>query len=178
MREDFDTLSSWIWRYHYVSKNAEYMTRSAMGGRSNAMEHKPKVGVGVMILKEDKVLLGKRKGSHGEGEYAFPGGHLEHMESFEECARRETKEECGIEIQNIRFQFLANVTKYAPKHYVHIGLVVDWKNGEPEVLEPEACESWNWYEMDNLPEPMFAMCTIAIDAYTTGKNYYDIPMVS
>ncbi|HOF50487.1 MAG TPA: hypothetical protein PLH22_02295 [Candidatus Colwellbacteria bacterium] len=35
---------------------------------------KPRVGIGVMIFKNGKVLLGKRKGSHGEGEYAFPGG--------------------------------------------------------------------------------------------------------
>lgn len=36
-----------------------------------------KVGVAVMILKDGKVLLSKRRGSHGEGEYSFPGGHLE-----------------------------------------------------------------------------------------------------
>ena len=45
--------------------------------------------------------------------YAFPGGHLEYMESFEQCARRETLEECGIEIERIRFQFVANVQTYA-----------------------------------------------------------------
>ncbi len=64
---------------------------------------KPKVGVGVMILRNDKVLFGKRRGSHGEGEFAFPGGHLEYMESFADCAKREVNEECGIEIDNIRF---------------------------------------------------------------------------
>ena len=64
---------------------------------------RPKVGIGVMIFKDDKILLGKRKGSHGEDEYAFPGGHLEYMESFAGCARREVSEECGIEIDNIRF---------------------------------------------------------------------------
>jgi len=85
-------------------------------------DNRPKVGVGILVLKDKKVLLGKRKGSHGEGEYAFPGGHLEYMESFEDCAKREVTEECGIEISNIQFQFLANVTKYAPKHYAHIGL--------------------------------------------------------
>src|SRR3990167_1693186 len=106
-------------------------------------DQKPKIGIGIMILKDDKVLLGRRKGSHGAGEYAFPGGHLEYMESFEGCARRETMEECGMEIQNVRFQFLSNLTHYAPKHYVHIGLVADWKSGEPQVREPEKCESWD-----------------------------------
>lgn len=135
--------------------------------------HKPKVGVGVMILKEGKVLLGKRKGSHGEGEFAFPGGHLEYMESFAECAKREVAEECGVEIENIQFQFLANITRYAPKHYVHIGLLVDWKSGEPKVMEPNKSETWLWYDINNLPEPMFEMCKLAVDSYKSKKIYFD-----
>jgi len=141
---------------------------------TNNQNH-PKVGVGVMILKDGKVLLGKRKGVHGEGEYAFPGGHLEYMESFEDCARREVNEECGIKIKNIRFQFLANVTKYTPKHYVHVGLLAEWEDGKPEVLEPEKSELWDWYEIDKLPQPMFEMAKLAIDSYRRGVNYYDIP---
>jgi 8-oxo-dGTP diphosphatase len=137
-------------------------------------QQRPKVGVGVMILKEGKVLLGKRKGSHGEGEFAFPGGHLEYMEGFADCARREVLEECGIEIENIRFQLLANVTKYAPKHYVHISLLADWKSGEPKVLEQEKCESWDWYDLENLPSPMFEMCKLSIESYGVGKNYWDV----
>ncbi|MDP2735052.1 MAG: NUDIX domain-containing protein [bacterium] len=136
-------------------------------------QQKPKTGVGVMIVKDGKVLLGKRKGSHGAGEFAFPGGHLDYMESFEGCARREVKEECGIEIKNVRFQFLANVTAYAPKHYVHVGLAADWKSGEPEVLEPEKCEGWGWYDINALPEPLFEMCRLAAESYRNGKQYYD-----
>lgn len=127
-----------------------------------------------MILKDGKVLLGRRKGSHGEGEFAFPGGHLEYRESFADCARREVNEECGVEIDNIRFQFLANVIKYAPKHYVHIGLVADWKSGEPRVLESDKYESWGWYDLDDLPQPMFEMCKLAVQSHQTGKNYFDI----
>lgn len=126
-----------------------------------------------MILKEEKVLLGKRKGSHGEGEYAFPGGHLEYMESFTECAQRETLEECGIEIENVCFQFLANLVRYAPKHYVHIGIIANWKNGEPENLEPEKCESWGWYDLESLPEPLFETCKLSIESYKTKQNYID-----
>ncbi|MFY9462023.1 MAG: NUDIX domain-containing protein [Candidatus Sungiibacteriota bacterium] len=138
-----------------------------------ATEEKPLVGVGVMIMRDGRILLGKRKGAHGEGEYSFPGGHLEYMESFEECARRETLEECGIEIENLRFQLLANVKKYAPKHYVHIGLIADWKSGEPKILEPDKCESWAWYELGQLPEPLFEMSRITIEAHNQGKNYFD-----
>ena len=85
----------------------------------------PKIGRGVMIFKDGKVLVSKRKGSHGSGEYAFPGGHLEYKETFEQCAIRETREECGIEIKNVRFLYLTNLTKYLPKHYVQIGMIAD-----------------------------------------------------
>jgi 8-oxo-dGTP diphosphatase len=137
------------------------------------MEQAPRVGVGVMIFKDGKVLLGKRKGSHGDGEYAFPGGHVEYMESFEECARRETLEECGLEIENVRFLFVANVKQYAPKHYVHLTVVADWKSGEPRALEPDKCESWDWYGMNDLPEPLFSLCTLSFESYKDKKNYYD-----
>lgn len=131
------------------------------------------VGIGVMILKDEKVLMTTRKGSHGAGELSFPGGHLEYMESFEDCAVRETKEECGLEIENIRFQYVTNVMKYAPKHYVHIGVLADWKAGEPQTHEPEKAGEWQWYDIDNLPDqPVFEFCKLAFDSYRTGKKYY------
>ncbi len=46
------------------------------------MENRLKVGIGVMVVKDGHVLIGKRVSSHGEGEYCFPGGHMEYMESF------------------------------------------------------------------------------------------------
>ena len=43
----------------------------------------PKVGIGVMIQNEKgEVLLGLRQGSHGAGEWSFPGGHLEFGEKI------------------------------------------------------------------------------------------------
>jgi 8-oxo-dGTP diphosphatase len=36
-----------------------------------------KVGVGVLIEKDGKILLGKRISSHGSGTYNLPGGHIE-----------------------------------------------------------------------------------------------------
>ena len=132
-----------------------------------------RVGIGIMIFKDRKILLGKRKGSHGAGQYSFPGEHLEYMESFEKCALREIAEECGIKIKNLRFQYLANIKDYAPRHYVHIGLVADWKSGEPKVLEPEKCEGWNWYDLKKLPKPLFATIPFAIKSYTKNIHYKD-----
>lgn len=133
----------------------------------------PKVGVGVMVMKNGKVLMGKRKGSHGEGEYAWPGGHMEYMESFAECATREVKEETGIEIQNVRFLRLSNLKEYAPKHYVDVGLIADWKSGEPQEIENEKVGEWAWYELDKLPSPLFYTIPSYIEAYKTGRNFWD-----
>lgn len=139
----------------------------------NFKDQYPKTGIGVMIFKDGKILLHKRKNAHGNGEYASPGGHLEYMESFEECARRECREEAGIEIENLRFLMLANLKQYTPKHYVHINLIADWKSGEPKIMEPEKCEGWDWYDLNNLPQPLFGTTPMAIEALKTGRDYFD-----
>ena len=59
------------------------MTNSSDGNE----ERHTRVGVGVLVLKDGKALLGKRKNAHGEGQYCWPGGHLEYMESICECGR-------------------------------------------------------------------------------------------
>lgn len=139
------------------------------------MDNRIRIGIGVMIFDGDgKILIGKRKGSHGAGEYSFPGGHLEYGESFGECAKREVMEECGIEIVGLRFQLVANVGKYSPRQDVYIGLTAYWHSNVPQVLEPEKCESWGWYDINNLPEPLFYFCRITIDSFKTRRSYYDL----
>ena len=132
-----------------------------------------KVGIGVLVMKDGKVLLGKRKGSHGAGEYAGTGGHLEHMESFESCAKRETLEETGLEIENVRFLCISNLKDYAPKHYVDIGLVADWKSGVPQVMEESKIEQWDWYDLDAIPASQFGALSHYFEALKTGRNYFD-----
>ncbi|MBI2355690.1 MAG: NUDIX domain-containing protein [Candidatus Doudnabacteria bacterium] len=132
----------------------------------------PKVGMGIYIVKDGKVLLGKRKGSIGDGEYASPGGHLEYMESFEHCAIREVKEETGLEIANVRFLRLWN-QKHPDYHYINIAVTADWVSGEPKVMEPDSCESWDWYDFDHLPNPLYPTIHSAIEALKTGKNFFD-----
>jgi len=137
---------------------------------SESGKQRPLVGFGVMVFKDGKVLLCKRKGSHGAGEYAFPGGSMEYMESFEGGARRETREECGLEIQNVKFLAIFNIKKYAPKHHVGIGFTADWAGGEPKILEPEKHKSWGWYDLDDLPQPIFEGSDVMIEIYRSGNN--------
>lgn len=136
-------------------------------------QERPKVGVGILVLKDDKVLLARRKGRNGQGFFGSGGGHLENLESFTDCARREIKEEAGIEVLNLRFLCLSNFVTKETKHYVDIGLVADWQSGEPEVREPDKFEDWDWYDLDNLPTPLWKVVENYIVAYKTGKNYFD-----
>ena len=139
------------------------------------MELRPKVGLGVLIFKEDKILLAKRKGSHAhaQGVYSPPGGHMEYGESFEESIRREVEEECGLEIQNLKFLCVYNQKEYLPDHFVNLGFMADWKNGEPQLMEPEKMEEWGWYNLENLPQPLYAMIPKYIEALKTSKNFFD-----
>jgi 8-oxo-dGTP diphosphatase len=120
------------------------------------MENIPKVGVGVIINKNGKFLFGKRKNHHGDGDWSLPGGHLEFKESWEECARREVKEETNIKIKNIRFATVTNdIFNKENKHYITIFVLADFESGEVKNMEPESCDCWDWFKWDQLPHPLF-----------------------
>ncbi len=119
-------------------------------------KQRPKVGVGVIVIKDNKVLLGKRKGAHGEGSWAFPGGHLEFNESLEDCAKREVAEETGITIKNIRkFTYTNDIFPQEGKHYITCYVLADYDSGEVKIMEPNKCEKWDWFEWNKFPEPVF-----------------------
>lgn len=116
----------------------------------------PRVGVGVFIFKDGKFLMGQRRGSHGEGTWSLPGGHLEFGETPEETAFRETQEETGMTIQNIRFGAVTNdIFPEDNKHYVTLWMVSDWKEGSPTITEPDKFIDQKWFDFDSLPSPLF-----------------------
>ena len=107
-------------------------------------------------MKDHKVLLGKRKNSHGDGTWALPGGHLEFNETIESCARREVFEETGLLIKNIRYgAFTNDIFIRDEKHYVTLFVVSQYEYGTPELKEPEKCHEWSWFSWNDLPEPRF-----------------------
>lgn len=134
--------------------------RQALGGEANEdvriQARNPRVGVGVVVLREGRVLLGLRQGSHGAGTWALPGGHLEFGESVEQCAARETLEETGLVIEQVRpGPFTNDVMAAEDKHYVTLFVVADAVTGEPELREPQKCLRWAWFDWTDLPEPLF-----------------------
>lgn len=139
----------------------------------NPTKNNPRVGIGVMVFRDGKILMGKRKSALGQGDWSFPGGHLEAGESLIGCAIRETLEETGCEITNIQFLLLGNIPDTYATHYVQVAFTADWKSVEPSVCEPEKCERWEWRALDDLPEPLFVPTRMMIDAWKEGKNFLD-----
>lgn len=118
-------------------------------------KQRPRVGVGIGVIREGKVLLGKRKGAHGAGEWAFGGGHLEFGESVEECVARELREETGIKPLSLLLGPWVNDLIEGDKHYITLFVFVDQFEGEPQLLEPHKCEGWEWFDWNDLPKPLF-----------------------
>ncbi len=117
----------------------------------------PKVGVGVIIVKDGKVLMGRRQGdsSHSIGEWCPSGGKLDFGESFAECAKREVKEECGLEISEPELVTCTNDVIDGDNHFVTVYVKANWISGEPKVLEPNKMAEWAWFNWSNLPQPLF-----------------------
>lgn len=117
-----------------------------------------RVGVGVLVLtgeNKNKVWAGMRKGSHGASTLALPGGHLEVNETWSDCAAREVEEEMGLSLTNVRFFHATNDIMLAEeKHYVTIFMVASQSNPNeiPSNREPNKCEGWDAYTVDQLVE--------------------------
>jgi 8-oxo-dGTP diphosphatase len=117
----------------------------------------PRVGVGVIVVRDGLVLLGRRLGAHGQGSWAPPGGHLEFGETPEDCARRELLEETGLVAREVlAATWVNNVFPDVGRHYVTLITVVPAADGEPQAMEPERCAEWRWFSWDALPQPLFA----------------------
>eukprot|EP00558_Chaetoceros_sp_UNC1202_P003812 CAMPEP_0197236190 /NCGR_PEP_ID=MMETSP1429-20130617/3397_1 /TAXON_ID=49237 /ORGANISM="Chaetoceros sp., Strain UNC1202" /LENGTH=172 /DNA_ID=CAMNT_0042694943 /DNA_START=44 /DNA_END=562 /DNA_ORIENTATION=- len=118
-----------------------------------------RVGVGVLVQHPktpNRVYAGLRKGSHGAGLLALPGGHLEMMESWEDCAKREVEEETGLIItESPKFAHVTNDPMPSEdKHYVTIFMTAKCSNEAdgPVNLEPHKCEGWSSYSWDELQQ--------------------------
>lgn len=140
---------------------------------SDSPIERPKVGIGVIVCRDGKILIGERTANHGSDTFMIPGGHLEFGESFEETARREVEEETGLKDIEIRgVVSLANDIAY-DKHYVTIGVLAESKEGEPYTAEPEKCQNWQWLDPKDVPENLFLPSKKVIQNWLRGTMYSD-----
>ncbi len=117
----------------------------------------PRIGVGVIVTNgEGRVLMGKRRNAHGQGTWALSGGNLEFGESLLECARRELFEETGLQGEQGKILgFVENVFEEENLHYVTFFVQFEKAKGKIACKELDKCEKWEWFDFENLPEPLF-----------------------
>ena len=136
------------------------------------------VGIGIMILKDGKVLLGKRNEDpekadsllHGEGTWTLPGGKLEFGESFEQGAKREIEEETGLKANKLEVICVTNDI-VSDAHFVTVGLLCTEFEGEPAAMEPDEIVEWKWFMLNQLPSPVFSPSEKIIKNYMEKKFY-------
>ncbi len=113
------------------------------------------VGVACILKHDGTVLYGKRRSDHGEGTWCVPGGHLEHGESITDCARREVREETGLDVTDLQIATVTNDIFDSGEHYVTIWVTGDASSDDAERREPEKCAEWRWYDWNDPPQPLF-----------------------
>ena len=143
-------------------------------------EKKPGVGFGVMLLKNNKILLGKRhedpeKASSllkGEGTWTMPGGKLDFQESFEDGAKREVKEETDIDVKKVRVISVSN-DRIESAHFITIGFLCEEKyfEGEAKVMEPDEITEWKWFDLNDLPYPLYFPSERVLENFLEKKFY-------
>jgi 8-oxo-dGTP diphosphatase len=139
-------------------------------------KYKIGTGIGVMILKNNKVLFGKRNENpetadselHGEGTWTMPGGKIEYKESFEDAAFREVLEETGIKINKDKLKLISISNDVGDDaHFITIGFLATDFSENAKVMEPDEITEWRWFDINKLPSPIFS-CSEKI-----LKNYLD-----
>lgn len=120
------------------------------------MNRRPKIGVAVIIPRDGRILVGKRSGGKGPGSWSVPGGHLEFGETFEQCARREAREEIGVELDEVRYLHVTNdPMPEFDDHSVTIWMLATGFSGEVTNASPREHERWEWHPLSSVPEPLF-----------------------
>lgn len=101
----------------------------------NAYPNRPLIGVGMVVFKDDRVLLVRRGKPPRQGQWSLPGGRQRLGERIEEAARREAAEEAGIEIEvGPLIDVVDSITRddrgVVQFHYTLVDVLAEWCGGE------------------------------------------------
>ena len=133
------------------------------------------VGVNVLLIRDNKILLGPRLNSIQAGTWGAPGGHLETGETPTACAIREAKEETGLELTNAELlTCVTGVFKEINTPYRSYFVLGTSQTGEPKVLEPHKCKKWQWFDLNHLPKPLFSPIQNWLDQHSNIESLLNL----
>ena len=97
----------------------------------------PRIGIGAVVVEDEKILLVKRGHPPGEGQWSIPGGHLKPGELVAEAALRELEEETGLTgdpvgVVNIEELIIEDTVSGEPcYHYIILDVLIENPRGNP-----------------------------------------------
>ena len=109
-------------------------------------------------------------GYFSEGTWTIPGGKLDFKEIPEQGAAREALEETGIKTKNLKLISVGNEIVH-DAHFITLGFLAEEFEGEPFVMEPDEITKWEWFDLNNLPKPMFFPAEKVIKNYLAKEIY-------
>lgn len=104
----------------------------------------------IILIREGKVLLIKRATDPFKGQWALPGGRVDKGETEGKCARREMKEETGLDVAVISRTGLYSNAGWDPPGKVSAAFLVREVGGEMKAGS-DASEV-AWFPLDSLPQ--------------------------
>ncbi len=115
--------------------------------RSKTYPTTPRVAVGAVVIRDDRVLLVKRRDPPNEGQWAIPGGSVKLGETLQEAAERELREETGVCVRAGKPIFVFDViqkdARGRPKyHYVIADLWSEYVSGDPTPRDDALDACW------------------------------------
>jgi 8-oxo-dGTP diphosphatase len=102
----------------------------------------------VIVDDTARVLLVKH--NYGEHNWELPGGRGEPGESIEETARREAREEVGIELEIVRLTGVYREPEVPAHHFVFLARAL----GQPRAADPAEIDEAGWFSLESMPRPM------------------------
>jgi 8-oxo-dGTP diphosphatase len=130
---------------------------------------RPQIGVGILLIRENMLLLVKRKYNPDAGYWSIPGGHLELGERTIHAAEREGFEETGFKVKVVKLAGIIDKIMYDKKgkieyHYVLINYFVEQIEGDPNqdpIPDSDALEAkfvvFNQLQSYNLTESLIEL---------------------
>ncbi|MDO8435432.1 MAG: NUDIX hydrolase [bacterium] len=112
-----------------------------------------KVSANTAVFRDDRLLVLQRADTEDflAGYWETAGGGIEEGETIEDAARRESREESGIEIENIEPYFCFMYRDGAGQPSINVLVRADWKSGEPTPQDGMAHAKWvTIHELDTL----------------------------
>jgi ADP-ribose pyrophosphatase YjhB (NUDIX family) len=137
------------------------------------------IGVGALVVKDDKVLLVRRAQDPGKGYWTNPGGYIEQLEPITATIEREVLEESGIQavVRNI----VALRDQPRSIHNVYVAFSMDYVAGEPvpDGYEVDAAGFFSLQEMETMNVAGFTrwLVDVALHGKSAGLTADREPIV-